>query len=155
MSLVVFQGTVLAPVLFIMYINDILGVVDCMIKLFADDSKMYKEINLQQDSLACKQTLIKDLHLGKNNPLNDYYIFNKEERTILDKVAIEKSLVVLFDSNMYFTEHIKACVGKTYQGIGLIRRSFTFIDENVFMTLYKSLIRPIVESCSPVWYTFY
>ena len=39
------------------------------------------------------------------------------------------------------------------RNLGLIKHTFKYIDESTFLTLYKSLVRPHLEYCSPVWNT--
>ena len=44
-------------------------------------------------------------------------------------------------------------ITKASQRVGLIRRSFKHMDKHMFLTLYKSLVRPVLEYCSTVWCT--
>jgi hypothetical protein len=83
------QGSVLGPILFIYYINDMLGQVDSKVKVFADDTKVYSNVNQDMESKQELQDITdrlvewnekwmlqfnikkcKILHLGKNNPTN-------------------------------------------------------------------------------------
>ena len=56
------QGTVLDPILFLLYINDLPSVISSQVRLFADDCLVYREIKNRQDQIA----LQKDLHLLGN-----------------------------------------------------------------------------------------
>ena len=51
------QGTTLGPILFLLYVNDIPNVVTSSIKMFADDTKIYREINNAEDTLALQSDL--------------------------------------------------------------------------------------------------
>ena len=51
------QGTILGPTLFLLYVNDIPNVVTSSIKMFADDTKIYREINNAEDTLALQSDL--------------------------------------------------------------------------------------------------
>ena len=51
------QGTILGPTLFLLYANDIPNVVTSSIKMFADDTKIYREINNAEDSSALQSDL--------------------------------------------------------------------------------------------------
>ena len=66
---------------------------------------------------------------------------------------LEKDLGILFDSNLNFKEHILAKINLARRNLGLIKHTFKYIDESTFLTLYKSLVRPHLEYCSPVWNT--
>ena len=59
----------------------------------------------------------------------------------LDHVFNEKDLGVMFDSNITFEEHIASKVNKANAIMGLIRRSFTFLNANFFKKLYMAFVR--------------
>ena len=91
------KGSVLDPVLFLLFINDIPEAIQCALKLFADDTKLYTEIadsedaNRLQDGIfnACewanKWQMIfntkkcKTLHIGPSEP-NEYYMKDKDNQ---------------------------------------------------------------------------
>ena len=58
-----------------------------------------------------------------------------------------------FDNQLKFNKHIEMSITKASQRVGLIRRSFKHMDTHMFLTLYKSLVRPVLEYCSTVWCT--
>ena len=55
------------------------------------------------------------------------------------------------DSNINFREHINQKVAKANQMMGVIRRSFKYLDKEIFTLLYKSLVRPHLEYANSVW----
>ena len=63
----------------------------------------------------------------------------------------ETDLGVTFTLNLNFDKHINDKVKKANMMLGLIKRNFSFIDKNVFNTLYKSLVRPHLEYAQEVW----
>ena len=73
----------------------------------------------------------------------------------ISKVDSEKDLGVIFDSNMKFGEHINSKVTKANQTLGLIFRTFTYMDKEMFLNLFKSLIRPHLEYATVVWSPVY
>ena len=57
----------------------------------------------------------------------------------------EKDLGVTFDSALSFDEHIQKVINKANQMMGLIKRTFVHLDKEIFIKLYKALVRPHVE----------
>ena len=64
----------------------------------------------------------------------------------------EKDLGVKFHSSMKFESHISSVVNKTNQLIGLIKRSFSFMDKELFLKLYKTLVRTHTDYGNSIWY---
>ena len=69
----------------------------------------------------------------------------------LDHVFEEKDLGVIIDMGLTFEEHIATKVKKANGIMGLIRRSFSFLDGETFKKLYTSFVRPHLEYANPVW----
>ena len=165
------QGSVLGPLLFILYINDLPELVKTHCKLFADDAKIYKEISsikdledIQDDLYElCKWTAkwllffnlkkCKVMHLGINNPCWEYKMTNKCGKVVtIYEVEREKDLGIIFQNNLKFNEHINMAANKANKITGLIKRSFSFLDKPTFLTLYKSLIRSHVDYGTSIWF---
>ena len=163
------QGSVLGPILFVIYINDLPDVIQCFIKLFADDSKLYRRVSkiehveILQSCLNRAVTwadiwemffnLIKchHLHIGKNS-IGQFYTMESSEGTKrLETVTSEKDLGVIIDKSLSFTEHISSKVSVANRNLGLIFRTFTFMDKEMFLNLYKSIVRPHLEYATCVW----
>ena len=154
------QGTVLGPLLFIIYINDILTNIESDGYLFADDTKIFRKISTLNDSLA----LQKDIHSMGNWSKLWVLGFNRDNCHILtlgkfvnithahrykvtdyeiEHVFDEKDCGVIFDSNLSFQEQISAKINKANSIAGLIHRSFTFLDCNFFKKNSQHLSAPI------------
>lgn len=69
----------------------------------------------------------------------------------IENVKNEKDVGVSFDSELKFNEHISLKVNKANQAIGMIRITFTCMDPNIFIPLYKSYVRPHLEYASVIW----
>ena len=82
--------------------------------------------------------------LVKNNPSTAYFV-DKETSDCLSVVESEKDLGVIFDTNLHFDEHVYASVNKANRMIGIIYRSFSCMNITMFLSLYKTIIRPILE----------
>ena len=165
------QGSILGPILFILYINDLPGVVGSVCKLFADDCKLYRNIaseadqkELQEDiERLCKWS--KDWLLGFNikkckmvsfgNVQFEYEYGMTDTQNNLHVLSTEDSesdLGILFKKNLKFDEHIDNTVNKVNRIIGLIKRKFTYMDKDLFLTLYKSLVRSHLDYGNLVFY---
>ena len=155
------QGSVLGPLLFLIYINDISREVKSALSLYADDSKCYDKVanNTIQDSLnklcawsdrsgmefnATKSCVI---HLGKRNPQKVYSLGNET----LKSKNCERDLGVLVQQDLNFTEQVQSVVSKSKKMTGLIMRAFKNKEPELMLNLYKTYVLPIVEYGSCVW----
>lgn len=149
-----------------MFINDLPEVVYSLVKIFADDTKIYnkasnssvmqKDIHQLQEwsnkwKLFFNVSKCKVLHTGKNNPKCDYEMIVNDVIEKLNECEEEKDLGVTFDAQLSFDPHIHRVVNKANQMIGIIRRTFSFLDKNTFLKLYKAFVRPHVEYANVVW----
>ena len=162
------QGSVLGPTLFVLFINDMPQMVDCCIQLFADDAKIFgqvggdNEVDLMEnlsrlEEWATKWQMkfnakkCKVMHLGKKNPLRSYHMQGIE----LDVIEDERDLGVIIDNELKFHKHHNTQVNKANSILGLIRRSFDYLDKGSFLSLYKTLVRPHLEYCNAVTFPQY
>ena len=159
----------LGPVLFLIFINDL---PECIIlsnaKLFADDTKLYKEINnvtdcddLQSDinnaqdwsekwNIHFHPDKCKVLRIGKA-PLNYTYTLAGHQ---LECVTAEKDLGITIDNRLNFNTHVATVVSKSNRILGTIRRTFRYLDKPSFLHLYKGLVRTMLEYRVPAWAPF-
>ena len=75
--------------------------------------------------------------------------------TEVTQVTTEKDLGVIFDEKLIFRDHISKKAALANRNLGLIFRSFTYIDKAMFLNLYKSLVRPHLEYATSVWSPMY
>ena len=137
--------------------------INCLVKIFADDTKAYSSVNVNNDFLQSNldklvkwtddwqinfnRSKCKVLHTGKNNPRYKYYIDGKE----LDNTAEEKDLGVVVDENLNFNSHINQIVKKANRMSGMIVGNIQCKDIKIMVPLFKSLVRPILEYGNAVW----
>lgn len=161
------QGSVLGPLLFVVYINDLPKELKSVAKLFADDTKLYCRSDIDSASENLQQDLDKlnewsqnwllrfhpdkccVLKLGKEN--NHEYYMGSETRVKLKETTKEKDLGVIVDNQLSFKDHINSCTAKANRIVGLIRRTFDFLSERTFVLLFKSMVRPLLEYGNSVW----
>jgi len=93
------------------------------------------------------------MHIGHNDLSHKYSMIDitTDNRTEIQHVTEEKDLGVTFQSDLKFDKHIVKCVNKANRKIGIIRRTFACLGKNMFLTLYKSMIRPYMEYATTVW----
>ena len=156
------QGSVLGPILFTIFINDIPSGIKSYMKIFADDTKIYNDIRnstvLQNDLdklvgwskkwlLPFNIEKCKVIHYGKKNVDLEYFMDN---RLLLQDTTI-KDLGIVFDKDLKFDQHINIITSSANGRIGIIKTAFHKIDCEGFLILYKSIIRPILEYCVSTW----
>ena len=66
-------------------------------------------------------------------------------------VQSEKDLGVIIDRNLKFLEHINSKIKIANRNVGLIFRSFSYTDKDMFLSLYKSIVRSHLEYASCTW----
>ena len=76
---------------------------------------------------------------------------DEQQKIELESVLSEKDLGVHIDHNINFQVHIGEIISKANKILGLIRRSFKYLNQDMFLTLYKTLVRSVLEYSSPVW----
>ena len=69
----------------------------------------------------------------------------------LEPTYSEKDLGVIFDHNLKFDDHIQSKIKKANSMMGIIRRTYTYLDQNSFLLLFKSLVRPHLEYANQAW----
>ena len=142
--------------------------------LFADDTKIFRTIKSIDD---CKllQNDLDNLQLWSDNWLlqfhpnkcqvltlgNSKFNFDyslpdntSNTRKVLDYVKEAKDLGVIIDTRLSFDAHINNKTNKANSILGIIRRSYTHLDESILMILYKALVRPYLEYANTIWHPY-
>ena len=87
------------------------------------------------------------MHIGHRNDRTNYTIYGN---TLL-KTEVEKDLGILVADNLKASSHVAAIAAKANSRIGIIKRNFEFIDKEIFLPLYLTLVRPILEYAVQCW----
>lgn len=163
------QGSILGPLLFLIFINNLPSIFkSSWSSLFADDHKLSKKINSRQDCLDLQddldlladwcQSRLLDLNVKKChtltithklNKIDFNYSINGEETT---RVSVKKELGVEFDEKAKFNRHITNMTRKCYQMIGFIfRTTKRFKSPQSIIKLYYAYVRSRLDYCCSVW----
>lgn len=162
------QGSVLGPLLFTIFINDLGSRLSVRYLLFADDLKIFWIIRNGEDvrwlQVALNE-LVKwcgenglDLNPSKCNsicfsnrrfPVSTNYAIGN---TQLDGVTTVRDLGIFYDSKLKFGEHIDIVVNAAYRMLGFIMRTTkNFTNIKCINFIYNSLVRSRLEYLTPVW----
>ena len=159
------QGSVLGPILFLIYINDLDDSITSNVLKFADDTKLFRKVNTDVDKQHLQNDLdrlvkwsekwqmlfnfgkCKCLHTGHRNMNVNY----KMGDTVLGTTVKEKDLGVTISADMKVSEQCGIAASKGNQILGLIRRNITYKGKKLIIPLYKAIVRPHLEYCIQAW----
>ncbi len=157
------QGSVLGPVLFIIYINGVDVGLNIRISKFAEETKIGSSVLTDED----RQSIQEDFHniwsdrwkmpfnvdkcqvlqVGTRSKKFDY-----EMRGVkLICVQCVKDLGVKIASNFKFSQQCIDAANKANRMLGFIKRNFSFKNKDVILPLYTSLVRPYLEYAVQFW----
>ena len=142
-------------------------VVESLWQLFTDDAKIFRSVDLRDNegNLRLQADLDKlcewskkwqlpfntekctVLHIGFSNPCYQYTMNEMKLGTVHE----EKDLGVIVDSELKFRKHCAAAVKKANMKLGMIKKSFACLDEDVLLPLYTSLVRSHLEYGNLKW----
>ena len=172
------QGSILGPLLFIIYMNDLPSCVkEAEITMYADDTSLYKAFRTAQDlSDELIPAFVKICEWLKMNKLalnvlkTEFMIIGTSKRlNILDqtpettpyitsvdgcqirRVKSVKYLGLIVDDTLTWAEHVDYISTKIRKNIGIIKRVRTFLPPHSLLTLYRTLIEPYLRYCNTVW----
>ena len=159
------QGSVLGPLLFLLYINDLPNAVDyCSVKMYADDTKLYAVCKNDADVNRIQRDLSKVHEWFQTWQLNlavekcEGISFKKETDHIfsIDDAPIPKStklkdLGVWVSNDLKFSHHCTIVAKKAHQRCNLIFRTFLCRDPEFLINMFNIYVRPLLEYCVPVY----
>lgn len=93
----------------------------------------------------------KTMHLGRSNPETRYYMNGQE----LSVVSTEKDLGVTISDDLKVSVQCRNAYDRANRMLGLIRRTIESRSPSILLNLFKSLVRPHLEYCSPAWSPHY
>ena len=161
------QGTVLGPLLFLLYINDITNGINSEIRLFADDCILYRTITADSDSIQLQKDInslhswsvawqmnfnAKKCHIlsisrKKLKPLLDYKLGPNQ----LSAVDSYPYLGVTVSADLRWHSHVNNVCTKATRTLNFIRRNIYRCSPDAKALAYTSLVRPHLEYAAASW----
>ena len=163
------QGSILGPLLFLLYINDIVEDINSSIRLFADDTSLYIIVD---NPIQAAEQLNSDLQKIHRWATKRLVSFNpeKSESILLSRkynkpfhppltmnqnqivqAEFHKRLGVTFSNNCTWHHHIELIKSKSWKRINIMRKLKFELDRKSLKTIYFSFIRPLLEYADVVW----
>ena len=161
------QGTVLGPIAFLIYINDLSTKISSQVRLFADDCLLYTATEVDKSSPSLQKDLkqlerwqddwlmsfnpdkcVKMTIIGTRNPPKHTYSFCGHQ---LQSIDSRPYLGVCFNNTLTWNDHIQDISKKAQCVLGLVRRNLWGCSEKIKSSAYTTRIRPLLEYASCVW----
>ena len=162
------QGSILGPLLFIIYINDIVNVSDLLkFVLFADDTNLFASGNNIKSLCSMISGELEKLNtwfcvnkLSLNLTKTSFMVFTNKSisnvslfmcNTEIERVAVTKFLGVIIDDKLTWKEHIKQLSSKLAKCGSVIFKASSLLDSESLRTLYNSMFLPYISYCAEIW----
>ena len=167
------QGSVLGPLLFLIYINDLEQNIKSNVNFFTDDTMLFSVVNnpsisaneLNQDlkvisqwAYQWKRKFNPDLNkqatellfsCKKTVQITHLFFFNE---SIVPKVNEQKHLGLILDSKLSFERHVNEKIMKAKKGIGIIKYLSKFLPIKTLDQMYKALVRSHLDYCDTIFH---
>ncbi|BHF57082.1 hypothetical protein SprV_0100002300 [Sparganum proliferum] len=151
------QGSVLGPTLFIIYVNDCVSELNCDVAMFADDVKLWSVIRTGFD----EERLQADLTRLEKWSQDWLLPFNVTKCNVLRvgrtrslsrlEVDAQKDLGVWVTASLKPSLHCSKVAKSAMSVLYLVKRAFSTFDEDCFVKVFRTFVRPRVEFAIQAW----
>ena len=162
------QGSILGPMIFLIYINDLVEVVNSQVRLYADDTSLYIDYanpitaaNQLQRDIEMIERWAKKWHVTFNPSKTESLIFSRKNNIITPQLLMNnrviqdvdhhKHLGVTFQRNARWTTHIQDTVTKAKKKVDIMRGLTYRLNRKSLERLYVSYVRPLLEYANTLW----
>lgn len=166
------QGSILGPLLFLIYINDINDSTKLLnLILFADDTNIFyanKNLEVLKKTVNDELALLNIWFLANKLSLNviktNFIIFRPWQKRInldkfdivlngqkINRVTNSKFLGVIIDEHLSWDKHIEQIGSKISKNIGIISKLKNTLPERILLMLYNTLVLPYINYCPMIW----
>ena len=164
------QGSILGPLLFLIYVNDIASVSDSLLGImFADDTNMFLS---GTDMYKLQQTLNVELEkinlwiqvnkLSLNINKTHFMLFKgrklipfcpeiKMNGQVIQRIDRTKFLGVILDDRLSWVHHIDYIAKKVSKSIGILYRLRRYLDTDTLINMYYAFVYPYFHYCNEIW----
>ena len=161
------QGSVLGPILFLLYINDLPDNIQSNVRLFADDTAVHLAVQGQEDTDIIQNDLnilqewekawdmefnpskCQVVHISRSRkPIKNKYTMHGQ---VLDSIDHALYLGVDISSDLNFSHHVNRITANASKSLGFLKRNIKTKHPGIREAAYKATVRPQVEYASSVW----